>query len=92
MFSYIFDHLVSVGSEGISRPDEVKSVIYFTDNAPEGLSNSLASLRHATKVSQSSLQERNVYIDIEINQYVQAWSHCVLDSIHNGKTCNSVQQ
>ena len=39
-----------------SRPDDVNSVIYFSDSAPEGLSNSLALLPHATKVSQASLR------------------------------------
>jgi len=33
-----------------SRPNDINSVIYFSDNAPEGLSNSLASLPHATKL------------------------------------------
>jgi hypothetical protein len=42
---------------GPSRPDDVNSVVYFSDNAPEGLSNSLASLPRATKVSQKSLRE-----------------------------------
>jgi hypothetical protein len=35
-----------------SRPNDVNSIIYFSDNAPEGLSNSLVSLPHAVKVSQ----------------------------------------
>jgi len=37
------------------RVDDVDSVIYFSDNSPEGLSNSLASLPRASKVSQISL-------------------------------------
>ena len=37
--------------KGPSRPNDVNSIIYFSDNAPEGLSNSLVSLP-AIKVSQ----------------------------------------
>ena len=42
--------------KSLLRPSDINSVIYFSDNAPEGLSNSLASLRHATKVSRLRLR------------------------------------
>lgn len=35
----------------LHRPDDVNSVVFFSDKAPEGLSNSLSSLPFATKVS-----------------------------------------
>lgn len=70
-----------------SSPNGVKSVIYFSDSASEGLSNSLTALPHATKVSLALFCERLLRLQLS---HTSARPHRVTNTLRNRASCHIV--
>ena len=66
------------------RSDDVGTVVYLTDDAPEGLVNSLSTFRKADKVSEIVMRSEL------LSSVFTAWACYIIDAIRNGSAIHSV--